>query len=216
MDILDNFITDLHIGSIIEDRIEKLGISKAEFSRKLQMPQSNASRFLKKKSINTTKLQAISMKLNYNFFEEFCGREDQNAGTANREWPIVNIGSAIESYLKEIKMTQIEFAELLGVKQPEISRLLKRSDIETERLAFISKVLKHNFFEEFCIPTRGASTPSVADLIRDSERKMTPINTTYQIEFTAEEYQKFLLQQLALPEEERIVKITAVPKNDSK
>lgn len=71
MDILDNFVTDLHIGSIIEDRIEKLGISKAEFSRKLQMPQSNASRFLKKKSINTTKLQAISMKLNYNFFEEF-------------------------------------------------------------------------------------------------------------------------------------------------
>lgn len=216
MDILDNSVTDLHIGSIIEDRIEKLGISKAEFSRKLQMPQSNASRFLKKKSINTTKLQAISMKLNYNFFEEFCGREDQNAGTANREWPIVNIGSAIESYLKEIKMTQIEFAELLGVKQPEISRLLKRSDIETERLAFISKVLKHNFFEEFCTPTRGASTPSVADLIRDSERKMTPINTTYQIEFTAEEYQKFLLQQLALPEEERIVKITAVPKNNSK
>lgn len=216
MDILDNFVADLHIGSIIEDRIEKLGISKAEFSRKLQMPQSNASRFLKKKSINTTKLQAISMKLNYNFFEEFCGREDQNAGTANREWPIVNIGSAIESYLKEIKMTQIEFAELLGVKQPEISRLLKRSDIETERLAFISKVLKHNFFEEFCTPTRGASTPSVADLIRDSERKMTPINTTYQIEFTAEEYQKFLLQQLALPEEERIVKITAVPKNNSK
>ena len=216
MDILDNFVTDLHIGSIIEDRIEKLGISKAEFSRKLQMPQSNASRFLKKKSINTTKLQAISMKLNYNFFEEFCGREDQNAGTANREWPIVNIGSAIESYLKEIKMTQIEFAELLGVKQPEISRLLKRSDIETERLAFISKVLRHNFFEEFCTPTRGASTPSVANLIRDSERKMTPINTTYQIEFTAEEYQKFLLQQLALPEEERIVKITAVPKNNSK
>lgn len=216
MDILDNFVTDLHIGSIIEDRIEKLGISKAEFSRKLQMPQSNASRFLKKKSINTTKLQAISMKLNYNFFEDFRGREDQNAGTANREWPIVNIGSAIESYLKEIKMTQIELAELLGVKQPEISRLLKRSDIETERLAFISKVLKHNFFEEFCTPTRGASTPSVADLIRDSERKMTPINTTYQIEFTAEEYQKFLLQQLALPEEERIVKITAVPKNNSK
>ena len=216
MDIMDSFATDLHIGSIIEDRIEKLGISKAEFSRKLQMPQSNASRFLKKKSINTTKLQAISMKLNYNFFEEFCGREDQDAGTANREWPIVNIGSAIESYLKEIKMTQIEFAELLGVKQPEISRLLKRSDIETERLAFISKVLKHNFFEEFCTPTRGASTPSVADLIRDSERKRTPINTTYQIEFTAEEYQKFLLQQLALPEEERIVKITAVPKNNSK
>ncbi len=30
------------------------------------------------------------------------------------------------------------------------------------------------------------------------------------------EYQKFLLQQLALPEEERIVKITAVPKNNSK
>lgn len=216
MDILDNFVTDLHIGSIIEDRIGKLGISKAEFARKLQMPQSNASRFLKKKSINTTKLQAICMKLNYNFFEEFCGREDQDAGVANREWPIVNIGSAIESYLKEIKMTQIEFAELLGVKQPEISRLLKRSDIETEKLAFISKVLKHNFFEEFCKSTKAASTPSVADLIREAQSQMTPIRPTYQIELTPEEYQKFLLQQLALPEEERIVKITAIPKKSPK
>ena len=216
MGITDSFATDLHIGSIIEDRIEKLGISKAEFSRKLQMPQSNASRFLKKKSINTTKLQAISMKLNYNFFEEFCGREDQDAGTANREWPIVNIGSAIESYLKAIKMTQIEFAELLGVKQPEISRLLKRSDIETEKLAFISKVLKHNFFEEFCTATKATSTPSVTDLIREVQSKMTTIQPTYQMEFTAEEYQKFLMQQLALPEEERIVKITVVPKNSPK
>lgn len=216
MGIVDSFAADLHIGSIIEDRIEKLGISKAEFSRKLQMPQSNACRFLKKKSINTTKLQAICMKLNYNFFEEFCGREDINAGTPNREWPIVNVGSTIESYLKEIKMTQIEFAELLGVKQPEISRLLKRSDIETEKLAFISKVLKHNFFEEFCIPTNGTSTRFVADLIREAQSQMTPIKPTYQIELTSEQYQKFLLQQLALPEEERIVKITAIPKNSPK
>lgn len=156
------------------------------------------------------------MKLNYNFFEEFCGREDTNAGTPNREWPIVNVGSTIESYLKEIKMTQIEFAELLGVKQPEISRLLKRSDIETEKLAFISKVLKHNFFEEFCIPTNGTSTRSVADFIREAQSQMTPIKPTYQIELTSEQYQKFLLQQLALPEEERIVKITAIPKNSPK
>ena len=216
MGILDIFSSDLHIGSIIEDRIEKLGISKAEFSRKLQMPQSNASRLLKKKSMNTTRLQAICMKLNYNFFEVFCGREDQNAGDANRQWPIVNVGSAIESYLKEMKMTQIEFAELLGVKQPEISRLLKRSDIETEKLAFISKVLKHNFFEEFCISTKATSATSVTDLIREVQSQMTPIKTTYQIELTSEQYQKFLLQQLALPEEERIVKITAVPKNSPK
>jgi len=45
---------------------------------------------------------------------------------------------------------------------------------------------------------------------------MTPIKPTYQIELTSEQYQKFLLQQLALPEEERIVKITAIPKNSPK
>ena len=32
MGIVDIFAADLHIGSIIEDRIEKLDISKADFS----------------------------------------------------------------------------------------------------------------------------------------------------------------------------------------
>lgn len=206
-------IVNLHIGSAIEGRMEKMNISKAEFARRMQMPQSNASRILKKETMDSAKLQEICMKLDYNFFEDFCGREDQLAGSGKHNWPIVNIGSAIESRLKEIKITQSEFADVLGVKQPEVSRILKRNSLDTGKIVTISDILKCNFFEKFCIAKKAQSA---AELIKELESKMTPIEPTYEMVFTAEEYKKFLMQQLALPEEERIVKISVVPKNSPK
>lgn len=49
MVISGNFPVDINIGSLIESRMETMHISKAEFARRMQMPQSNASRILKKK-----------------------------------------------------------------------------------------------------------------------------------------------------------------------
>ena len=36
------------------------------------------------------------------------------------------------------------------------------------------------------------------------------------MQFTSEQYKKFLMQQLELPEEERIIKITVTPKDQNK
>jgi len=48
------------------------------------------------------------------------------------------------------------------------------------------------------------------------QSKMTPIQPIYQMQFTSEQYKKFLMQQLELPEEERIIKITVTPKDQNK
>ena len=213
MVISGNFPVDINIGSLIESRMETMHISKAEFARRMQMPQSNASRILKKETMDTSKLQVICEKLDYNFFEEFCGREDGHSGEEGRRWPTVHIGSSIERQLKESKMTQSEFAHQLGVKQPEVSRLLKRADLDTGKLVVISNLLKYNFFEEFCVVKKATSA---ADLIEEIQSKMTPIQPIYQMQFTSEQYKKFLMQQLELPEEERIIKITVTPKDHNK
>lgn len=110
-------------------------------------------------------------------------------------------------------MTQSEFAHQLGVKQPEVNRLLKRADLDTGKLVVISNLLKYNFFEEFCVVKKAQSA---ADLIEEIQSKMTPIQPIYQMQFTSEQYKKFLMQQLELPEEERIIKITVTPKDQNK
>ena len=94
-----------------------------------------------------------------------------------------------------------------------MSRLLKRADLDTGKLVVISNLLKYNFFEEFCVVKKATSA---ADLIEEMQSKMTPIQPIYQMQFTSEQYKKFLMQQLELPEEERIIKITVTPKDQNK
>jgi transcriptional regulator with XRE-family HTH domain len=61
----------INIGSIIERRINKLGLSKSEFGRRIGVPQQHVNRILEKESIDTDKLITISEALGYNFFLEY-------------------------------------------------------------------------------------------------------------------------------------------------
>lgn len=62
----------------------------------------------------------------------------------------VHIGEAIKERLRTLKMTQAEFAKILGMKQPSVNAMLKESSMDTERLKLISVQLDYNFFEYFC------------------------------------------------------------------
>lgn len=202
-------VPNLNIGAAIEKRMASIKMTQAEFARRIGMPQSNASRILKKESMDTSRLATICSVLQYNFFEEFCGRGDKAEQETGYQCPIVHVGSSIEAKLREIKMTQTEFARLLGVKQPEASRLLKRESMDTAKLVTISNILKYNFFENFCEPQKARSA---ADLIRELQGQMKPVPVHSEMEFTADEFQKFLIQQMQLPEEKRVIKITIEPK----
>lgn len=58
-------------------------------------------------------------------------------------------------------MTQIEFASKLGVAQSEISRILRKSSFETDKLIVISRILGYNFFHDFYheLPSPQAMDP---------------------------------------------------------
>ncbi len=62
-----------------------------------------------------------------------------------------HIGNRIMEWLKEIKVTQAELGERLGVTHQEVSRLLKNKSIDTGKLVQISVCLNYNFFGCFYI-----------------------------------------------------------------
>lgn len=64
-------INKVNIGLIIEQRLNELNMSKAEFGRLIGIPQQNVNRILTRVSIDTDKLIEISEVLQYNFFKEY-------------------------------------------------------------------------------------------------------------------------------------------------
>ncbi len=72
-------IEKINIGLSIEQKLNELGMSKAEFGRKIGVPQQNVNRILDKTSIDTDKLVAICEALDYNFFKEYT---DDLSGTS--------------------------------------------------------------------------------------------------------------------------------------
>ena len=140
-------VPDIHIGNIILDYLNKNRISKAELARGLKLDASYLHRLLLKKSMETSRLLEICIVLDYNFFTFFCN--DSKANEKGTSFGPVEIGSNIEKRLKEIEMTQTEFASKLGVSQSEVSRLLKKTSFETDKLSYISHILGYNFFKDF-------------------------------------------------------------------
>lgn len=72
-------IEKVNIGLSIEQKLNELGMSKAEFGRKIGVPQQNVNRILDKTSIDTDKLATIGEALGYNFFQEYT---DDLSGTS--------------------------------------------------------------------------------------------------------------------------------------
>lgn len=139
-------IDDFHVGNLITSFLKKNNITKAHLARELGMATPNVNRLLKRESMNTTLLLEISEKLKHNFFADISG--DTNEGTS---YTLVhpNIGIHIDTRLRELKMTQTQLANNLGVTSAEISRLTKKDSFDIQKLLQISRLLNYNFFQAF-------------------------------------------------------------------
>ncbi len=140
-------IPDIHAGNMILGYLKNNGISQAKLARDLKVDSAYLNRLLKKKSIETDRLFDICMVLGYNFFAAFCNDEVYTDG--NYTIGIPDLGLHIERQMKAIKMTQTDFAARLGVTQPDISKILKKTSFDTDKLANISLILNYNFFHDF-------------------------------------------------------------------
>lgn len=108
-----------HVGKLIEERLKVMGISQAEFAKKMNQSQQNVSRILKKKSMDTEKLIELSILLEHNFFEDFC----PNIKKEVKEEPNGYSGTA-ENVYKEL------YEKMLAERDEYMLRLSKYEDIQ--------------------------------------------------------------------------------------
>ena len=91
----------------------------------------------------------------------------------------IHVGNAIAKKLKEKGLTQRAFSEKLGVAQQEVTRLLRKNSLDTEKLSAISVILDYNFFEDFC--TLGTTENSASmDAVLDKVVKLGVENNRLQ------------------------------------
>jgi transcriptional regulator with XRE-family HTH domain len=64
-------MSKVHIGKLIRERLEEIGMSKSEFSRRINTSPQNVYGIFKRKSIDTELLQQISEVLKFDFFSYY-------------------------------------------------------------------------------------------------------------------------------------------------
>ena len=142
-------IPDIHIGNEISSYLKDRGVSKAKLARDLGMDSAYLGRLLSKKSLETKTLISICNALNHNFFILWCPDIQSNDFiSAPVEAPDC-IGKIIDLRLREIKMSQIDFASRGGIPRSDYARVTKKTTFDTDKLAQISRILGKNLFNEY-------------------------------------------------------------------
>ena len=154
-----SYLANKHVGEMIFERSKETRMSRVDLAHVLGLYPSNLNRFLKKETIDTGKLAEISKAMQYNFFKEFCRtKEYVDTYLKNEDFSIneVHIGSLIEKRMKELHLTQKEFAEklnaiqnIVNLRQQRISIIVNCPSIDTGLLCHISVLLSCNFFEAY-------------------------------------------------------------------
>ncbi len=64
-----------HMGSLIEARLKEVGMTKAEFGRRIHTSRQNVNTLLRKHHVPVDVLAVASRVLKRNFFEEYVGAD---------------------------------------------------------------------------------------------------------------------------------------------
>lgn len=138
-------IKEFHAGSMIESWLKDNNITKTRFAELMELPWTNAYRLLSNHNIDLSKFLEVCIKLNHNFIADIC-EKPHFAGFV--KFGETQIGQTISDRLKILKMSQSEFAQLMGMFRSDVSKLLKKNSIGTDRLTQICQVLDHNFYQD--------------------------------------------------------------------
>lgn len=170
-------VPDVHIGNEIKKYLKDHKISQAKMSRSLNMYPSNFARILKRKSIASRTLEKVSNAAGYNFFLLWC----VDFPSEQAPFPVPSrtavIKDSIKSRLKELHMTQIEFASKLGVTSANVSLIKRKTFFDTDKLAEFSRILGRNFFYVYCTVESSMLNESDSLLVIENARLKEELST---------------------------------------
>jgi DNA-binding XRE family transcriptional regulator len=83
-----------HVGRLVEIRMDELGMTKAEFARRIGTTRQNVNSLLNKPSMDTAYLHRIGKALNYDFFRELAKMPGTNTIGIDRQSAEIMLASA--------------------------------------------------------------------------------------------------------------------------
>ena len=106
-------IKELHMGNLIDAQIIKVGMTKAEFGRRINTSRQNVNTLLKKPFLSIDLLLKICSVLNYNFLDElveYLPKELQESGEGTVIQKVYSVTISLNS--------EDQFREIIRVLQP--------------------------------------------------------------------------------------------------
>lgn len=116
---------NIHIGKIVRQHLEEVGMTKSEFARRINTSPQNIYGIFKRQSIDTELLRDISRVLGYDFFQYYASssmvvNEDKTPYGKLQVKTAMELQKELESLRKEVEVLRNENTYL-----KEIHRLLK-------------------------------------------------------------------------------------------
>lgn len=93
----------IHIGSLINTKLEESGLSKSEFARRINTSPQNVQGILKRASIDTESLLIISKVLDHDFFQYYIVGKVSDVNNPYTNRLNGSVSSQIEKELERIK-----------------------------------------------------------------------------------------------------------------
>jgi len=146
-------IEEIHIGKLLQKRIEEEGIREKWMAEKMNCSASKISRLYQHKSMHTDTLIEICMHLEYNFFDHYVEYVDKQIEKENRLLLHklikngIHIGEIIHKVEKEEGKKSKWVADQIHRSPNDMQDIYKRKNMDNDLLVDICKCLKYNFFK---------------------------------------------------------------------
>ncbi len=125
---------DLHIGQLIKEQLEKSGMKKTEFARRINITSQNVYHIFTRKSIDTGLLESISDVLKFNFFESLEMHYSRKSSEtwnemAQKYGSATNLMEALEKANRDLNTNKVQTKQLQKEVDylKEINRLLQKN-----------------------------------------------------------------------------------------
>jgi hypothetical protein len=123
-----------HIGQLIKEQLERSGMKKTEFARRINRTSQNVYAIFERTSIDSSLLASISEILNYNFFDVLAVELDNKRGIRQdyakmpaEQTTHSSLIQALEQCEQKSKISDLQIGQLKKEVEylKEINRLLR-------------------------------------------------------------------------------------------